>query len=125
MSKTKKMQSLKHTRKKIRNLTKNSTNPFTQREVVKNSSSKHLSLKFGLRHSLPTSRIYKTNVSVSFEMMHRLLLENLKNEIGKLALKSELSQLANSYVRNYKPSRSTLGKHGVLKKLKNRTITVL
>ena len=96
MSKTKKMQSLKHTRKKIRNLTKNSTNPFTQREVVKNLSSKHLSLKFGLRHSLPTSRIYKTNVSVSFEMMHRLLLENLKNEIGKLALKSELSQLANS-----------------------------
>ena len=106
----------------MRNLTKNSTNPFTHREVVKNLSSKHLTneeldlLKFGLHHSLPPSRIYKTNVFVSFEMMHRFLLENLKNEIDKPALKSELSHLANSYVHNYKLSRSTLRKHGILKK---------
>ena len=32
-----------------------------------------------------------------------------------LALKSELSHPANSYVHNYKPSRSTLRKHGILK----------
>ena len=116
---------LKTHQKKIRNLTKNSTNPFTQREVVKNLSSKHLTneeldlLKFGLHHSLPPSRIYKANVFVSFEMMHRFLLENLKNEIDKPTLKSELSHLANSYVHDYKPSRSTLRKHGILKKLKN------
>ena len=76
MSKTKKMQSSKHTRKKIRNLTKNSTNPFTHREVAKNLSSKRLTneeldlLKFGLHHSLPPSRIYKTNVFVSFVKLH-------------------------------------------------------
>ena len=59
-------------------------------------------------------------------MMHRFLLENLKNEIGKLALKSELSHLSNSYVHNYKPSRSTLRKHGILKKLKNdKSIVIL
>ena len=86
----------------MRNLTKNSTNPFIHREVVKNLSSKQLTneeldlLKFDLHHSLPPSRIYKTNVFVSFEMMHRFLLENLKNEIDKPALKSELSHLANS-----------------------------
>ena len=132
MSKAKKMQSSKKSQKKIRNLTKNSTNPFTHREVVKNLSSKQLTneeldlLKFGLHRSLPPSRIYKTNVFVSFEMMHRFLLENLKNEIDKPALKSELSHLINSYVHNYKLSRSTLRKHGILKKLKSdKSIVIL
>ena len=59
-------------------------------------------------------------------MMHHFLLENLKNEIDKPAHKSELSHLANSYVHNYKPSRSTLTKHGILKKLKNdKSIVIL
>ena len=59
-------------------------------------------------------------------MMHHFLLENLKNEIDKPADKSELSHLANSYVHNYKPSRSTLTKHGILKKLKNdKSIVIL
>ena len=52
-------------------------------------------------------------------MMHRFLLENLKNKIEKPALKSKLSHLAISYVHNYKPTRQTLRKHGMLKKLKN------
>ena len=83
-------------------------------KVVKNLSSKHLIneeldlLKFGLHHSLPPSRVYKTNVFVSFEMMHRFFLKNLKNEIDKPALKSELSHLNNSYVHNYKPSNQHL-----------------
>ena len=56
--------------KKIGNLTNNSTNPFTHREVVKNVSLKHLTneeldlLKFDSHHSLPQSRIYKTNFLV-------------------------------------------------------------
>ena len=59
-------------------------------------------------------------------MMHRFLLENLKNEIDKPALKSELSHLVNSYVYNYKLSRSTLRKHGIWKKLKsNKSIVIL
>ena len=59
-------------------------------------------------------------------MMHRFLLENLKNEIDKLELKSELSHLANSYIHNYKPSRWTLRKHGTSKKLKNdKSIAIL
>ena len=59
MSKAKKMQSSKESQKKNRNLTKNSTNPFTHREVVKNLCSKQLTngeldlLKFGLHCSLP------------------------------------------------------------------------
>ena len=49
-----------------------------------------------------------------------------KNEIDTPALKSGLSHLANSYLHNYKPSRSTLIKHGILKRLKNdRSIVIL
>ena len=122
---------LKTHQKKIRNLTKNSINPFTDTEVVKNLSSKHLTneeldlLKFGLHCSLLPSRIFKTNVFVSFEVMHRFLLKNLKSKIDKPALKSEVSHLANSYVNNYKPSRSTLRKHGISKKIKNDMIIVI
>ena len=76
-------------------------------------------------NSLPPSRIYTTNAFVLFKMMHRFLLENLKTEIDKPALKLELSHFANSYVHNYKPSRSTLRKHGILKKLKNNKSIVI
>ena len=54
---------LKTLHEKMRNLTRNSTNPFTHTEVVKNISSKQLTnerldvLKFGLHHSLPPSGI--------------------------------------------------------------------
>ena len=51
--------------------------------------------------------------------MHRFLLENFKKDIDKPALKSEFPHLANSYLHNYKPSRSALRKHGSLKKLMN------
>ena len=88
-------------------------------------SSKNLSLeelnilKFGLNHSLPPLKLRKTDVFVSFEMIHRFLREDLKNNADKPALKAQLSQLANSYIHNYQPSRSTLTKHRILKKLRN------
>ena len=111
--------------KKLRNLTKNRSNPFTHEEVVKNISSKNLALeelnilKFGLNHSLPPLKLRKTNVFVSFEMIHRFLREDLKNNTDKPVLKAQLSHLANSYIHNYQPSRSTLTKHRILKKLRN------
>ena len=37
----------------------------------------------GLDHSIPLSIIYKTNVFASFEMVHRLLLEDLQYEADK------------------------------------------
>ena len=69
--------------KKLRNLIKNRSNPFTHEEVVKNLSTKNLSfekldiLKFGLNHSLPPLKLRKTNVFVSFEMIHRFLRRDL------------------------------------------------
>ena len=52
-------------------------------------------------------------------MIHRFLREDLKNYADRPTLKSQLSRLVNSYVHNYKPSRSTLIKHRILKKLRN------
>ena len=76
-------------------------------------------LKFGLNHSLPPLKLRKTDVFVSFEMVHRFLREYLKNDADKPALKAQLSHLANSYIHNYQLSRSTLTKHRILKKLRN------
>ena len=94
-------------------------------KVIKNLSTKNLSLeelnilKFGLNHSLPPLKLRKTDVLVSFEMIHRFLREDLKNDADKPTLKAQLSHLANSYVHNYQPSRSTLIKYRILKKLRN------
>ena len=109
--------------KKLRNLTKNRSNLFMHEKVVKNLSTKNFSLKelnilkFGLDHLLPPMKLRKTDVF--FEMIHRFLREDLKNDAGKPTLKAQSSHLANSYVHNYQPLRSTLIKHRSLKKLRN------
>ena len=56
---------------------------------------------------------------VSFKGMFVNKREDLKNNADKPALKAQLSHLANSYIHNYQPSRSTLTKHRILKKLRN------
>ena len=114
--------------KKLRNLTKNRSNPFTHEEVVKNLSTKNLSLeelnilKFGLNHSLPPLKLRKTDVFVSFEMIHRVLREDLKNDADKTTLKAQLSHLVNSYVHTYQPTRSSLIKHRILKNLRDDNV---
>ena len=93
-------------------------------KVIKNLSTKNFSLeelnilKFGLNHSLPPLKLWKTDL-VSFEMIHCFLHEGLQNDADKPTLKAQLSHLANSYVHNYQPSRSSLIKHHILKKLCN------
>ena len=56
---------------------------------------------------------------VSFQMIHRFLLEDFKNDADKPDLKAQLSHLVKSYVHNSQPSKSTLTKHFILKKLCN------
>ena len=73
-----------------------------KQKVAKKLSSKHVTneeldlLKFGLHQSLLPLRISQSNAFVSFEIIHRFLLENLRKEIYKPVLNSELSHLANS-----------------------------
>ena len=50
-------------------------------------------------------------------MINRFLPENLAEEKGIISM--ELTKMANSYFSNYKPNKSTLNKHGILKRLGN------
>ena len=62
-------------------------------------------------------KLRKTGLFVSFEMIHRFFLEDLRNDASKPTVKVELSHLENSYIHNYQLSRSTLTKHRIFKKL--------
>ena len=63
-------------------------------EDVRNLSTKNLSLeelnilKFGLNHALRPLKLRKNDVFVSFEMIHRFLHEDLKNDADKPILKA-------------------------------------
>ena len=50
-------------------------------------------LKFGLNYSLPPLKLRKTDVFVSFEMIHRFLHKDLKNGADKPTLKAQLFNL--------------------------------
>ena len=56
-------------------------------------------LKFGLNHSLASLKLQKTDVFLSFEMIHRFLCEDLKDDAYKPTPKAQLSHLANSYTQ--------------------------
>ena len=110
--------------KKLKNLSKNFTLPFTSDEVITNLSNYQLSdterdlLKYGLSYAIPPRSINKTDIFTTFEKLNRYLCTELKNTEDTEILRAELSQLANSYYSKYKPSTQTLKKHGILKKLR-------
>ena len=110
--------------KKLCQLTKNSVVSFKASEVIHNLSSYSLSpdeediLKNGLQFSLPPLQLQKSDVFASYELIHRFLKSDLKHANDAGQLKGELSHLTNFYVYNYKPSKSVLKKHGILKRLR-------
>ena len=117
--------------KKLKSLTLNKSLPFTATEVIKNLSNYQLNndeveiLKNGLSYSLPPFKVQKPDVCVSFEMISRFMLQNLKDEKLDIEVKAQLSHLANCYTHNYRPSRNVLKKHGILKRLKNNNDIVI
>lgn len=121
---------LSHERK-LRNLTKNSSPPFTKDDVISNLSSYTLSeeendlLLNGLSYAIPPNLVSETDIFTSFEMISRFATTNLKNEECAGKFKSELSHLANTYRCNYRPTKETLRKHGILKKLRNNDSIII
>ena len=97
--------------------------PFRNNEVITNLSNYRLSdneaslLKNGLYFAIPPANLIKTNILVSFENICNCLTSNLKDKEKVGEIVSQLSHLANSYYSYYKPSVSTLKKHGILKRL--------
>ena len=54
------------------------------------------------------------------------MTKDLKHEKQSGELKAKLSNLANTYINNYRPSKYALKKHGILKRLcKNNNIDIL
>ena len=101
---------LKAHEKKLKNLSKNFTLPFTSDEVITNLSNYQLSeterdlLKYGLSYAIPPRSINKTDIFTTFEKLNRYLCTELKNTEDTETLRAQLSQLANSYYSKYKPS---------------------
>ena len=108
---------------RLQNLTKNKVLPFRNNEVITNLSNYRLSdneaslLKNGLYFSIPPANLIKTNILVSFENMCNFSTSNMKDKEKTGEIVSQLSHSANSYYGYYKPSVSTLMKHGILKGL--------
>ena len=59
----------------------------------------------------------KADILSIFESIHRTLSRDLKYENQSGELKASLSNLANVYWSTYKPTKNTLKKHGILKRL--------
>ena len=109
---------------KLKVFTKNIHVPFTPDETIKNFSKYKLNndeisiLKYGLNHPIEPKFLSKTDTLTSFDLIHRSLSSDLKDESKSGELKATISNLANVYVSSYKPTKMALKKHGILKKLK-------
>ena len=117
--------------KKLQNLTKNRVTPFKSEDTIINRSSYKCTkeeldiLKHGLDYAIPPRFVNKTDVYATFEVIYRVLKKDLKHEKDSGEIKSQLSYLASSYVNGYKPTKNTLEKHKILKKLRtNKDIII-
>ena len=99
--------------KKVRNLTKNIALPFTHNETIHNLSTITLTteeldvLKYGFKHLIHPLHI---NVLTTFDFILRTTTKDLKNEEQNDELKAKRSNLANTYVNNYRPSKYAMKK---------------
>ena len=118
--------------KKLTNLTRNKSIPFTSNETVTNLSSHSLTseqlniLKFGLTHSICPPKINESDVFTCFELINHTMAKKLRDtkQAGKLV--ADLSHLAHTYVSSYRPMIEDLKKLRVLKEIrKNKNIVIL
>ena len=73
----------------------------------------------------PYLHVNKTDVLTYFDFILRTINKNLKMKTSG-QLKAKLSNLANSDINNYRPSKHAIKKYGILKRLrKNNNIVIL
>ena len=123
---------IKTHQKRIRNLTKSIALPITHNEAIHNLSTVMLTtqildvLKYGLKHLIHPLHVNKTDVLTTFYFLLRTMTKDLKNEKQSGELKGKLTNLANTYVNNYKSSKYAMKKHGIFKRLRqNNNIVIL
>ena len=111
--------------KKLLNLTQNTVLPFTSTNTVHNLPSSKLTdeemniLRYVLKHSIEPNFMSKTDIHSTFDFIHRTMSKDLKDQKDTEEVKAKISYLANTYVNSYKPTKKTLWKHKILKKLRN------
>ena len=122
------VKAIKTHEKKLKNLTKNVTLPFTDSETVHNLSNVSLRteelelLKYGLKHPIHPLQVKKTDI-LMFDFIHCTLIKDLRDEKQAGEGKTKISNLAQRYVNSYKPILPALEKHQILKRLaKNNDI---
>ena len=97
--------------RKLRNLTKSLSLPFTAADTVHNLSSKLLTtdelevLMYRLKYPIHPLQIKKTDTSTTFDFIHRAMTNDLKDKKHSGELKTKMLQLANSYANAYKPTK--------------------
>ena len=117
---------------KLRNLTKSISSPFTAAEIVHNLSSKLLTtdqlevLKYGLKHPIHLLQTNKWDILTTFNFIHRAMTNDLKTKKHSGELETKMSHLGNSHVNAYKPTKTSLKKHKIIKRLReNKNIVIV
>ena len=114
------VKTIKTHEKKLRNLTKNVTLPFTDTENIRNFSNVTLMtevlelLKYGLKNPLHPLQVTKTDILTTIDFIHRAMTKDLRDEKQSGEVKTKISNLAHSYVNSYKPTLHALKKHRIL-----------
>ena len=117
--------------KKLSRLTENESMPFQRKEIIRNYSNYSLTedetdiLMNGLKYSIAPLTLNKTEILTTFEKIYGVMANDVKNSSNVDSLKVQLSYLANTYYCKYKPTKSTLKKHSILKKLKNNNEIII
>ena len=59
----------------------------------------------------------KTGILTTLDFIHHTMANNLKDKKHSGELKTKISHLANTYINAYKPTKNSLKKHKLLKKV--------
>ena len=125
------VKTIKTHEKKLRNLTKNVTLPFTDTKTVHNLSNVTLMteefelLKNSLKHPTHPLQVNKMDI-LTFDFIHGAITKDLRDEKQSGEVKTKISNLAYSYVNSYNPTLLALKKHWILKRsANNKDIVIL
>ena len=113
------VKTIKTHEKKLRNLTKNVTLPFTNTKTVYNLANVTLTteelelLKYGLKHPIHPLQVNKMDILTTFDFIRRAMTKDSKKEKQSGEVKTKISNLAHRYVNSYKPTLHALKKHRI------------
>ena len=113
------VKTIKTHEKKLRNLTKNVTLPFTNTKTVYNLSNVTLTteelelLKYGLKHPIHPLQVNKMDILTTFDFIRRAMTKDSRDEKQSGEVKTKISNLTHRYVNSYKPTLHALKKHRI------------